>query len=214
VRNQLTIDLQPFCEVDSVRYSIDKPFVINGYRYATDSRVLVRVPCDEPDSVTPLPVPRSAGELFAKFPGERARWRPWPEPEYLSGKIECPTCSGRGLVECRRCDACSGKGEIECRECGQSKECAACGGYGEIGLRCKTCHGAGEFVGPKYQPIGSLIIDARLDRNIRDLLNVQFVLQRYENNPICFKFDGGQGLVMPMLKENLTDLQRTEGAEA
>lgn len=41
------IDLSRFCDKSSSRHGLAKPFVVDGWKYATDDRIAVRVPANE-----------------------------------------------------------------------------------------------------------------------------------------------------------------------
>ncbi len=44
------MDITKFCATESARYGIDKVWIMHGWKYATDARIAVREPTDEPDS--------------------------------------------------------------------------------------------------------------------------------------------------------------------
>lgn len=72
-----TINLQPFCfpSGSGSRYSIDKPWVKGGIRYATDGRVCVAIPATgQPDSDGKFP---NASEIMEMFRRDGA-FLPWP----------------------------------------------------------------------------------------------------------------------------------------
>ena len=108
------IDLSVFCESEtskSTRYDLRKPWYQDGYIYATDARICVRVPLDglAPLSEKGRKVPVSASDL--DWPRTEKGWRPWPrkrwvKPSFGTSHI-CPVCDGKG----QQCDHCNGVGE-------------------------------------------------------------------------------------------------------
>ena len=56
-----------FCTSDGFRYALGAPFVQQGYLYATDGRVAVRIATDEPEVVNP------------EFRHPRMDSLPWPD---------------------------------------------------------------------------------------------------------------------------------------
>lgn len=103
------IDLTPFCNSETRRYDLAKPFVQRGYRYATDGWRIVRVPCKEPDSKGDYP--RDLAEMFSKWP---RKFVALPETlEILSEVDECPDCKGNGKRNGGKCRPCDGDGRRE-----------------------------------------------------------------------------------------------------
>jgi hypothetical protein len=84
-----TIDLQSFCAKDDVRSYLMQPFVIDGYTYATNGHVIVRVrgaPGQEPSN----PARAAAPRLFAV---EYTDYELLPE---IPAPQTCPECHGGG----------------------------------------------------------------------------------------------------------------------
>lgn len=48
------MDITKFCSEEDGRYGLSKPWVKDGWKYATDGRIAVREPTDEPDSNRPM----------------------------------------------------------------------------------------------------------------------------------------------------------------
>jgi len=86
---------------DPPRYAgIVKPFHLDGWRYATDGRVCVRVPAkgrrtaaDDSDALEGRKVPRADGE-FVGFSPELCV-EPWPPSSGELTEIKCPACGER-----------------------------------------------------------------------------------------------------------------------
>lgn len=170
-----TIDLTPFCSVDETRMAINTPFVFNGWKYATDGRVCVRVPTDEPDdSNEPYKRP-DASDLFKGFD--------------VSGleTFVIPTLDG---VQEKRCPSCNGNGYSICDH-GHDHECEDCDKTGVLE----------EW--PKKE-IGGQTFSERYLAKVVNLPGLQFFAQSANMEalkPAFFTFDNGQGLLLPIRKE-------------
>lgn len=181
------IDLQEFCECDEYpRYEINKPWVESGWRYATDGRVLVRVPAiDEPDSPQPIngkKRPRGF-EIMQPVDGD---WLPWPQIK------KCTMCGSRD----RRmpCDHCSGSGICIC-ECENEHKCGHCNGTGK--RECTTCIG---------NTVPHLFGKSKLAHKyawlIAQLPDVEYLpTDSKDADLVRFKFEGGEGAVCPLRQE-------------
>lgn len=180
----LQIDLTPFCDPDGTRYSINRPWILRGWEYATDGRIAVRLKTDKPDDVSrqTTGLRRYLRDDETKVPdieglgwkhAELNDWQPWPEAAYEDGEVSC---------EADGCDS----DYIEFAE----------------DSKCKSCNGKGYTIGPYYQPIGAIWIGARYDRLIRQLPGVEYSfgdVKSYDlNTAILFRFDGGEGIIMPI----------------
>ena len=102
------INLQQFCAArHDVREYLHQPFVIDGHTYATDGRILVRVPGGGEDSDVPSKIVRSIRDMFATKYADFG-----PLPESIPERVECTDCHGTGVDdEEDDCYACSGTGE-------------------------------------------------------------------------------------------------------
>ncbi len=104
------IDLQRFCSETNKR--VDKPFVVNGFKYATDLMVMVAIKTDEPNSEGCHL--KKTNELF-----ERSWDEGW-EPEIIiqprESEHDCRFCNGKGTRHFV-CEICEGGGWHKC-ECG------------------------------------------------------------------------------------------------
>lgn len=99
------IDLQEFC---SDRKFIDRPWSRDGYTYATNGVIIVRVPFVK--GVEDNPSAPSLKEL--SFDREVTEWLT-PQIEKVE-PIECSECDGKGYYTCQEC----GTEDIFCKNCG------------------------------------------------------------------------------------------------
>ena len=86
----------------------------NGYIYATDGFIAVRIPDGDWMCRRPAAAPCSAAGLA------------WSASDYETTAVTIPTPSP-GNTNCAECD---GTGHCECKECGQDRECLRCNGSG------------------------------------------------------------------------------------
>jgi hypothetical protein len=173
------LDLQQFCAVDDDwRPHLNKPFRFKGYVYATDGRMIVRVADDETypacDKIDPIKV---------VSPAEHA--------DYINApKVELPAMEAAKRIECRDCN---GRGyEHDCPDC--ECECEACGGQGYCDEMPET---STTFAGQ--------IFDLKYIRKLYSLLGLEIAPNPGDGvifTPLCFRFEGGIGVLMPMSRES------------
>lgn len=179
------IDLTKFCSQDATRFNIQEPFSKGEWTYATNGHICIRVPMLH---VPAFPEKKEAPDCERIFNKAEERgpyeWVPVPEVQ----------------VEIVMCDDCKGSGK---ERVGQLK------GYG---IACFECFGVGHY--PKCQPVtfplGSPpsqtihLSNIYLDLIRKELPNPQIGLTvkaasiRSGITPVKIKFDGGEGLLMPM----------------
>lgn len=164
------IDLQPFCSINECRMGIMTPFAFNGWKYATDGRVCVRVKTDEPDDSGEPHKRPDASKLFAGFNVEGLQPFDIPPPKGLATN-RCRYCNGNGV---RTCDL------------GHDHDCDECDGTGEVE----------EW---PSQDIGACRFSERYLSKIITLPGLKFYPTSAEN-PALFTFDGGEGTLAQMRK--------------
>jgi hypothetical protein len=109
------IDLQPFCPKWAYAEWMEKPFSRAGYTWATDGKLLVRVPLRE--DVPEHPMSAACERVWPQVWPEAWRQpllRKLPGAEHVS----CDVCDGRGYKhDCPRCTCtcreCNGDGQLE-----------------------------------------------------------------------------------------------------
>lgn len=196
-----TIDLSKFCwKWEATRYEISKPWSKNGYTYATDSMIFVRldgVHADPPTGIVP--------KDFADIALKPKKWSDLPEVP------PCKQC-GCGMPESVVCWDCGGKKEVDCDLCGgdgtvtceyyHEHDCPDCD-CGKV--RCNTCDGEGVLHGQDrcgecpLVDCGDVKISSRYARLIAELPNVQWAplaVQGKDHDGAAFRFDGGVGVCM------------------
>jgi hypothetical protein len=184
-------DLQQFCftEPPEAILAAGKPQTVGGYTYATDGRMLVRVPAAGPDTLSlasganryrtangegfpsawtlPLPLPPEIADA--------SLWQPWPAPDYVAGD-KCGDCDGRGRVQGPDCRTCKGHGYHDCPTCGHERDCADCSGRGYmLGAACPYCRDLPDDAPrPTRQRVGDMGVQLQLDAKVRTLPGVRW----------------------------------------
>lgn len=173
------INLAPFCSADETRAVIMSPFRIGEWTYATDGRVLLRVPASDYPAEEKEKAPKvnktdfglcwNHDELSNEF------WQPLPPVEILTEEVRCEQCGGTGLDECPHC-------------------------YHESD--CLECHSKGMITRqtPNDVMVGQFRFASHYILKIRELTNIQIWLNPSADchKVASLRFDGGCGYLMPM----------------
>jgi len=104
---QMTIDLQPFCSTWQSRPQIKRPFSRDGYTYATDGRVIVRVARRKRYKENPDAPDVSVCGTFAY----RGITKKLPRPIPKTQKAICDSCGNDRRYRVS-CDNCNGTGRV------------------------------------------------------------------------------------------------------
>jgi hypothetical protein len=182
--NQM-IDLRPFCAIGDYGVAkMDEPWVLDGWRYATDGRILVRVPAAGVPNTITIPDHHfpPAQKLFAESPAVEPI--PWPTAPLVLKSIECLQCDGSGRIGCEDCD--------------NLERCLVCGGIGYGSL-------------PLYRKVGEHMIAVAHDMIIRSLPNVRWFPGKHYLHPLPFIFDGGEGRQMGLSSNDYTPAPTQKG---
>jgi len=140
------MDITKFCGPGDIRHYLHKPMRHDGYIYATNGHIAVRIVDDPSIDANPIDekLSRTLPAMLDEDAVERA-WRPVPAVDTSCAR-PCPTCEGTGrTVECESCD---GNGEFE--RFGHIYDCKECDGDGAtaslingVGAQCLNCTGSG-----------------------------------------------------------------------
>lgn len=166
------IDLRPFCGTEVTRVYLMKPFSRGDWTYASDGRILVRVPrrASVPDDADNS---ASVEKIIAEHPLPALRpFRGVKIPDAKSEEIECRECKGRGT-------------EHDCPDC--TCDCQECEGTGK-------CEGREEV----SIDIGGVPFAARYGRLIQLLPDLHVPQAVTPEAPMPFAFKGGEGILMPL----------------
>lgn len=199
--------MREFCDPDFLTYL--EPWTADGYTYATDGRILVRLD-DALEGVNPeaigLDLNRPA--LFgAVNPNPPGGWIPWADVKPAMGDMRdtCPACRGH-KVEVVDCPDCDGDGNCECR-CGHEHRCRTCNGDGvqpkDDGEKCIACDGQGRL---QVYAVAGVLMQGYFHRKIGRLLpGVEYAGTNHApdlspvpatGGMVHFRFPGGDGLLM------------------
>lgn len=166
------IDLQKYCGDDKFRPYLNRPFTVGEFSYATDGRIMVRVP--RIDGWDPPGIDHAWDGPFKGL--EKALFGPLAHkalpPLPKSTERECEDCEGRGK-------------EHDCPDC----ECD-----------CENCDGSGrEIITPEISTtIRGGIFNLKYVALMLELPGVLVQTDRADGEaPLLFKFDGGIGAMMP-----------------
>lgn len=190
------IDLKAFCrhEIEGSQYDMTEPFVQvaerDPFAFATDGRILVRVPSNEypkgdPDRRQP-PATRIALEE-RDSPG----WKPWPTQNLVTADdSDCPACHWKP-TKCRICGKPFG-GEMDelCVHIMNDYEANA--------VDCPVCSGLGYGRFPGLQKIGKVWTCSRYDTLARAKLpGLEYKTGLHVGYECVFmRFQGGEGVLM------------------
>lgn len=190
--------LQKFCATDDNRKSLYAPFRFDGFIYATDRSIAIRMPDDGSKVVGIDPKIKKIKSFFTDIHSAKfIEIPPLPERE------TCIQCGGIGKVNFAllHCDECDGEGTFE--HGSHDYECKECNGSGEVKTRtngntntCDKCNGDGKTL---IQPIkiGDTHVNLKYLELIAGLPNCVSA-PAGPNNKVFFRFDGGEGIVMPV----------------
>ena len=173
------IDLKPFCGDNDIRYYLNEPFSEGEFTYATNGHILIRVPRrDDAKEVEADSMKNRLPKMFADNP-------------FLL-PVEIPDIPP--MVE-GDCDCCNGEGTHDYK-CGNAPPyaCGECNGTG------KQMTELGDTQWPEIE-VGNAAFAPKYLRLIKTLPGIQFSPNTRDHSA-AFKFDGGDGLLMPMRKRS------------
>lgn len=165
------MNLEQFCGDPDSRHQISTPFRVGEFDYATDGRIMIRVPStgdhrhrdDAPNAFVEKYFSRECGE-FSELPA----FDVWKEEDL------------------KPCSPCGGTGD------GEFGECQYCDGWG---------FGTGERETDKVELLGGFASDLYLSRimNFPNIRIAKCVPWPKEDGAVYhFAFDGGEGVLMGM----------------
>jgi hypothetical protein len=185
---KLAIDLSQFCTHPMEdRESMETPFIQGKYIYATDGIIIIRIPVIstdgvmlfDTDGIDKRATPNVSSAPWKRLDCDMPTWSPMPDiPEE---ELEfCIKCVGTGCWDC------------DCPHCNLSHDCPNCDALGKVVKLIEIM-------------IGVACLDAKFLRRIKDLPGVviEHPGDKLEKGldcwqePVAFKFDGGDGFIMP-----------------
>lgn len=217
------LDLAKFCaESDCGKWNLTAPWTFAGHRYAANPYALLRVRTDAKNDVEQTTIPwgsdarpvfrrivgggvvpaKTASQLDFPWADCRTVKAPWPAQDIREGVGDCPAHD----APTQPCPVCRGRREDH------DEECYLCDGSGkEAAGVCSVCNwksvGPGMVIRPCLQQmLPDLFVADWLDTLIRALPGARWNPATRE--PICFRFSGGEGMVMPQSPPELSDFDQ------
>lgn len=202
------VDLKTFCmaQEDVSIINMMEPWSDKRYTYASDGKLLIRVPMRSEVQVNGCL--NKEIEKFNIIMERPVSCDPQSIPD-LPGSKPCPKCNGSGVVYVAVCPECDGDGHVYFSNDFSHYEfgCESCCGSGRVKAKlgesmvCEECEG--EKIDFDFEltriEIGCTGFALRLLRKISTLPGVQIFPER-KDQANYIKFDGGDGLIMPMLE--------------
>ena len=213
------MNLQKFCsKADRHTGKLDSPWSFGEFTYASNGVILIRVPrladVGENDNAPKIHL-REFPLLLSTEPAE---WVSVPEVDY--GGDECEVCYGTGIA--LLCPECEGDGEVAVRSRFndyEDQECLTCQGNGQISRgewasfvkmhkfkgeaiegNCDRCDGSGMEGTQDFKTVNGVKLNEKYLWMLGELPGA--TLGTFgPHDAVRFRFDGGDGLVMPMRSE-------------
>ena len=203
-------------------HRIGTPWSAGDYTYATNEHIIIRVArvVGVPENTSaPDMVKRS--EVSGVFDNEPAEWVSVPPVDYV--REDCPICDG--TITAHLCPECEGVGEVavKTRFSAYLCPCKTCDGRGQIPKKawdaivktkrskgkpvmetCGECNFTGFSWTPDSRKIGGVKINMVYLSMIGGLPGAEIGVFG-PRGPARFRFDGGEGLVMPMNPDEVSE---------
>lgn len=178
------LDLLKFCTSEGGRFNLDKPWLLDDATLCA-TNVIILIRCRR--------------ELYD---GEISTEGKHPKIEPIIAPID-DVLQWFTLPDYGKCSGCDGFGEYE-------KDCENCGGTGWCSCGCGHEHQCGHCEGSKIQhdvcgckiPFANRSVARRVANRLLLLPNVKWgVVSEEADDHVFFRFDGGDGVFMPLAKE-------------
>ena len=181
------INLTLFFNANDVRKMLRAPGIQDGFVYATDGKIGVRI--SEETEHHPKAKPVNNYPDLDKVMKDHCvcgddAFSPLPKID----PVDYPSCSVDGNAEC---DVCHGDGEHECSACEDVHDCGACAGLGKMPSPfCRECHCNKK----KDAVIDGVRIQWKYYLAIASLPSPTIAIESNKKSA-TFRFDGGMGIV-------------------
>jgi hypothetical protein len=165
--------LKTFCSTELYHPTITSPFSSGDFTYATDGRILLRVPRVAEVQRVDDALAKRCDNIFTQWPSV-GDWKPLPDPfTVLDPPRDCSKCDATGRHECT---------------CGHEHPCGKCGGNGRIERELKSRVDFGKHaLAGHYVQLSSTLPGVLMRESAGGGLD-----------PVGLKFDGGDGVLMPL----------------
>ena len=183
--------MRPFCG-ESCRYSLEEPFQQGSLTYCTDARRIIRAELTCPEIVGERRLP-NAVRLWRNhwrngqwIPVERPQISELLMPHYQGVDGVCPKCLGRRISLGDQYPA----GDYNTFPSYDPDD-------NSIGdTSCEQCQGRA-YYGPSEVEIGGYRFCYAMLSPMYDIPDVQIIPPRFPDEPMLFRADGFEGMVMP-----------------
>lgn len=195
MNTQAILDI--FTEKDGFRYSLAMPHRANGFLYASNGYIAVRVPddpaipcCENNGNSMFVDLPKNVEKLLSNTSDYDFQPIILPEPVNEA----CPKC--KGYCHFIKCVECDGKGEF--KHGSYTYSCKACDGKGNkpsmLGNDdCDECNGSG--VREAFITLRGMFFLPVSIRAIAVLSGIELGISSGNGYPARFRFNGGCGII-------------------
>jgi hypothetical protein len=167
-----TINLETFCNPG--RPELARPFSIDAWTYASDGCVLVRVPRRDEIAECESDFAAKVHAMVCTVASRKPHYSsapPFDLPERSEREEECFVCDGSGNAHHHHCPHCR--------------------------CECPRCKGTGKIVALETVKIGNVPFNSKYVSWLQRLPNLELDRIPRGVKPLRFRFDGGEGLLMP-----------------
>jgi hypothetical protein len=192
-----------FCAIDNSRPKLTNPFNQGSYTFAANGHIAIKISRREEYDKN-APIDQKMEILFTFSEISETLWIDIPDLDKIIEYQTCPECKGEKIIKV--CRECHGKGEVFFENDYNEYyiECKSCDGFPHNPTECEKCSGTGQVKKNRYILIGSKALDTDFLSTIKLLPGVKIAPEAVEGlNPIPFKFENGEGIIMPCRKEYL-----------
>lgn len=194
------MDITKFCATTDPRHYLHKPMRHDGFLYATNGHVAVRIEDDRTIDAGPMPENLQATIPKLLSDNEERTWRHIPQIDHSSLRA-CPFCKGSGCAD--ECPACDGEGEFEHWD--DWYDCKRCDGGGQVAAQqddaaavCGRCNGSGLDCNQSIEIDGPIIAVKYILLIAAEAPGAEIGISKNTLGVQLFRAPGVIGCVMPM----------------
>ena len=195
------MDITKFCATNDPRHYLHKPMRHDGFLYATNGHVAVRIADDPAIEGGPMPQHLQNGILQKMVDDTEDRaWQPVPVIDKASLR-DCAYCNGTGRAT--TCPVCDGEGEFE--HFGDWYDCRRCETTGQVAAKsandaatCSYCSGSGQDASQSVEVGGAHIAARYLHLIATEIPGAEIGISKNPLGVQIIRAPGVVGCVMPM----------------
>lgn len=172
---------------------LDKPYRLDGFLYATNGHICIRIENDESIAVGDQFNPQKIARILSTEFGTEYK----PLEVNLPPAKVCQACGGAGgAYECQECAGDGwfehGKHDYDCKECDGNGVVDE----GEKQIECPFCDGHGDELNQPVK-LGNTHFNRRYLAILQKLDGIELQCNSGETDVALFRFKGGVGAIMP-----------------